>query len=122
MTVNQAISYVDSIKPNAIPQGMKLRWLSQLEGRIVEEIMLMAPAEGETYVYTSDDLGSELMVNSPHDDIYTWWLQAQIDLANGEYDKAGNTMQMFNATWSGFLRWFCNLYDPANGYESEGYL
>lgn len=121
MTVNEAITYADTIKPNAISQAIKLRWLSQVEGRIAEEIMLMSPAEGKTYFYTADDLGKELLVDHPHDDIYTWWLQAQIDLANEEYDKAQATMDMFNATWAGYLRWFCNLYDPVQGYESEGY-
>jgi hypothetical protein len=59
------------------------------------------------------------LADSPHDDLYTWWLQAQVDLANGEYDRAQNTMAVFNNTWGEFVRWFAQRYDPAQGYPTE---
>jgi hypothetical protein len=118
LTVGQAIGFVDEVKPNAFSQGVKLRWLSQLEGRLALEVFLMSPEEAEAdYAYTADDLGKTLLVSMPYDDLYTWWLQAQIDLANGEYDKARNTMAVFNAAWTAFVCWFCQRYDPAQGYE-----
>lgn len=120
MTVKEAIDYADLMKPNAIPQAVKIRWISQLDGRVSQEIMLMAPAEMELFNYDEDQTGHTLLVDPPHDDIYPAWLQAQIDLANNEYDRASNTMQVFNAMWSRFLRWFCQLYDPIEGYETEG--
>ena len=119
MTVKEAIDYADLVKPNAIPQSVKLRWLSQLEGRIAAEIFLMSAIESRTYVYDENKLGYELLIYPPHDDIYTSWLEAQIDLANGEYDRAANTMQLFDSKWRNFVRWFGNRYDPAQGYRKE---
>jgi len=118
MTVQQAISYLDSVKPNAFPTEVKLRWLSAIEGRLAAEVFLMAPEEVETRcAFTEEDLSKELLAGLPYDDLYTWYLQAQVDLANGEYDRARNTMAVFNALWSQFVVWFAQRYDPAQGYE-----
>ena len=118
MTVQQAISYLDDVKPNAFSQAVKLRWLSSLEGRLANEVFLMAPEEAEeNYTYTEADQNKQLLVGMPYDDLYTWWLQAQVDLANGEYDRARNTLAIFNALWSQFVCWFSQRYDPAQGYE-----
>ena len=111
MTVQQALDYVDSVKPNAFTQAVKLGWLSGIEGRIALEIHLLAP-EDIPEEYTSGDLSKELAAAHPYTGIYTWWLQAQIDLANGEYDRAQNTMAMFNAAWAEYLRWYAQKYDP----------
>lgn len=120
MTVGQAITYLDGVKPNAFSQAVKLRWLSALEGRVANEVFLMAPEEvEENYQYTSDDLSKDLLVGFPYDDLYTWWLQAQVDLANGEYDRAQNTMAVFNSFWTQFVCWFAQRYEPAQGYEVD---
>ena len=118
MTVQQAINALDDVKPNAFSQNTKLRWLSVLDGRLANEVFLMAPDEvEENYNYTSANLSDNLLVGMPYDDLYIWWMQAQADLANGEYDKAQNTMAVFNQLWEQFVRWFCQRYDPIQGYE-----
>jgi hypothetical protein len=120
MTVQEAIDFVDEIKPNAFSDKIKLRWINQIEGRIALELLLKTREEAEEdYQYSLEELETDLLIGSPHDDVYTWWLQAQIDLANGEYDKAANTMAVFNAAWSGLARWFLQAYDPdMNGTPS----
>lgn len=111
MTVGGAITYLDSVKPNAFSQNVKLGWLSEIERKIALEIHLLEP-EAIPEEYTSSDLTEDLAVDSPYTGVYTWWLQAQVDLANGEYDRAQNTMAMFNNAWSEYLRWYCQKYDP----------
>ena len=120
MTVREAIAYLDDVKPNAFTEAVKLRWINQIEGRLASEVFLMAPPEMGQFDYTADEMDHGLLLDAPYDDIYTWWLQAQADLANGEYDRAQNTMTVFNDTWHDFVRWFCQRYDPAQGYISEG--
>lgn len=121
MTVRQAIEYVDTVKPNAFPETVKVAWLAGLEGRLAAEIFHMAPLEIRRhfdYRYPAD-MDTELLVEPPHDDIYTLWLEAKVDYANGEYDKYQNTMESYNGHYADFLRWFCGLYDPVQGYFSE---
>lgn len=113
MTVQQALSYVDGVKPNAFSQAVKLNWLSEIEGKIALEIHLETPESLEDWLpYTAADLAETLKVGVPYTGVYTWYLQAQVDLANGEYDKAQNTMAMFNNAWAEYLRWYCQRYDP----------
>lgn len=112
MTVQQALGYVDSVKPNAFTQDTKLGWLSEIEGKIALEIHLVEPEMLDYLPYTVADLTEALQVGVPYTGVYTWYLQAQIDLANGEYDRAQNTMAMFNNSWSEYLRWYCQKYDP----------
>ena len=61
-----------------------------------------------------DGSGSILLVEPPHCKIYPEYIMARIDYANGEYDKYANTMQMFNAFWGEFSRWFARMYRPAD--------
>ena len=117
MTIRQAIERVDEIKPNAFSDKTKVEWLSALEGRLAADVFLMAVAEIRLLEYKHpDDMDTELLVKYPHDDIYTYWLQARIDEANGEYNKFMNTAELYNEAYGNFVRWFGQTYDPAQGY------
>ena len=106
--------------PIAFTERVKFEWLNALEGKIAADLFLLAPAEIRALHYNyPEDMETELLVGPPHDDIYTLYLQAKIDEANGEYNKYSNTMQIYNEYYGTFLRWFCGQYDPAQGYISE---
>lgn len=70
-----------------------------------------------TFVF--DGSQAVLMVRPPHDKIYSDYLTAMIDYANGEYDKYQNTMQMFNAHWGEYARWYARNFRPADRPPSE---
>lgn len=113
MKVGEAIAYLDEVKPNAFSRGVKLGWLSEIEGKLALEIRLETMESLEDWLpYAAADMTAELRAGFPYTGVYTWWLQAQVDLANGEYDKAQNTMAMFNNAWAEYLRWYCQRYDP----------
>lgn len=102
MKIIEAINYIDELKPNGYSQPMKVRWLSLLEGKIMSEII------GTTGFAGYDDdtpLDTELTVSYPYDEVYTYWLEAQIDYANGEYPRYNNSMAMFNTAYSAFERY-----------------
>ncbi len=119
MKIKDAIQYADEMKPNAISTAVKVRWLAQLEGRLAADVFLMTAKEFPNFQYTEADMETELLVAPPHDDIYTLWLCAKIDEANGEYDKYQNSMQTYNEHYSNFVCWFARTYEPAQGYISE---
>ena len=120
MKIKDAIAWADEVKPNAFTERVKFEWLNALEGKIAADLFLLAPAEIRALHYNyPDDMETELLVDPPHDDIYTLYLQAKIDEANGEYNKYSNTMQIYNEYYGTFLRWFCGQYDPAQGYIGE---
>lgn len=116
MTIREAIAMADEMKPNAFSTATKVFWLSRLDGTIAAELMLMAQGEQENFKYSADNLDQELLVNPPYDDLYLYWLEAQIDYQNGEYDKYDNTMQRYNKRLSAFCKWFRDYWDPVQGY------
>ena len=90
MTVLEAIGLADEMKPNSVPQGMKVRWLCVLDGLIWRNVFRTHGRRGAFQPYDPDtDLHRELLVKAPYDTLYRRWLEAQIDLSNG--NKSGTT-------------------------------
>lgn len=116
MTLNEVIQHVNEIKPNAFPESAKIRWLSQLEGRIASEIFLMAPAELQQFRYSAEDKDHELLVSPPYDDIYVAFLTAKVDSKNGEFNKLSTAAQAYNRQWDELSAYIGNLYNPSAGY------
>lgn len=113
MILSEVIDRVDAIKPNAFDNDAKTMWINECEGMVQTEVFLLATEEIITYTY-ADDESAELLVRPPHDKLYISYLMAMIDFANGEYNKYQNTMQLFNAQFSEFMRWFAQNYRPAD--------
>lgn len=114
--LKEIIQRVDSLKPNGFEPNVKLRWISQLDGKIAADIMLMDISELQQFNYRyPEDLEAQPLARFPHDDVYEYWLEAQIDAANGEYNRYQNSMALFNESYANFLRWFANKYEPSQG-------
>ena len=115
MTISAAINKIDALKPNTYTEDDKVKWLSTLDGTIKKEI-IDTHEGGEDIVFNGYDYDTstetELLVESPHDDIYIRWLEAQIDYANGEYGKYSNAMVMFNSAYSTFERFYNRNHMP----------
>lgn len=119
-TLKSVIEYVDEIKPNAFSNEAKTQWVNECEGLVQTEVLLLADTELISYSYNTDK-DKELLVKHPHVKIYWAYLTAMIDFANGEYNKYQNTMQMFNAFFGEYMRWFALWYHPADTHgENDG--
>ncbi len=114
MRIGDVISYVDRIKPNAFDTADKLLWLNEVEGLVQTEIMLLAVDDMVEYT-PETDLSTELLLRTPHDKIYRSYLVAMIDLANGEYDRYANTVEVFNVQFAELSCWYADRYRPADG-------
>ena len=102
MTILEAISRVDSVKPNSYSQTEKIAWLSRIDATIKNEIIdTHEGAENITFNgYDNDtDTNTELLVPAPYDEVYIRYLEMQIDYANNEYGKYNNSMVMYNAAY-----------------------
>lgn len=111
---------VAELRPHSFGDDRLLRWLNLLEGKIAADVFLMSIGDIQNLKYRlPEDMETELLVNHPHDDIYEYWLMAQIDMANGEFDRYQNSMAMYNAALDSFTAWFAQTYEPAQGYITE---
>jgi hypothetical protein len=108
MTINDAITEIDTIKPNQYPDELKVRWLSVLEGKIIDEIILTHQLAEvvEFNGYSIDDMDTELIVPDTYSDVYIYYLQAMIDATNNEGTRYSSSMQQFNAAWQDFANYY----------------
>lgn len=105
MTIREAISRTDEVKPNAYSEARKIMWLSELDGMIKTEI-IDTHQGGESVSFAGYDIDTdttkELIVPSPYDVLYLRYLEMKIDYSNGEYGKYNNSMVMFDAAYTAF--------------------
>lgn len=119
MTINEAITQIDSLKTNTYTSTEKIGWLSRADLMIKKNII--DTHEGTEDVrfegYTEDtDLNTALLVPAPFDEMYIRYLEAQIDYFNGEYAKYNNSIIMFNAAYEAYA----NYYNKMNMPKSAG--
>lgn len=115
MTINEAVSLVDRMRPNQFDFETKVKWLSKLDGMVFREIL--QTHEGNTVEsftgYSSAETETELLIPYPYDeDIYGYFLQAQIDSENGEMAKYNQSITMYNGAFKLFQDWYNRTHLP----------
>jgi hypothetical protein len=115
MTIFEAITKINEIKPNSYPQSVKIGWLDTLDRTVKGKII--DTHEGAEAVkfegYTEDtDLSTQLLIPAPYDEVYVFWLESKIDYSNGEYGRYNNTVAMFNTAYAEFDRYYNRTHMP----------
>lgn len=117
MTVREAIALVDRLKPNKFSEADKVKWLSDIDGLIVRELVdshenspLQGEFEGYADLATSGD--TELLAPYPYDILYRWYLESQIDLGNMEIAKYNNSKTLFNNAYLNFTDHYNRTHMP----------
>lgn len=97
MTINEAMDTVDVLQPNTFSRTEKLAWLSRAEGLIKAQILDTCVDAPDFAGYGPDtDPDTVLLLSAPWDEIYLRYLQAQMDLANGEVTRYENSAALYN--------------------------
>lgn len=116
MTITEAIARVDALKPNRFETIDKVKWLSELDGKIkIEVIDTHEGAEIGNFIPYNEqtDLNNtELLAKEPHENIYVLWLEAKIDYYNAEYNRYNNSSIAFNSAYSEFVRYYHKTHMP----------
>ena len=115
MTIHEAITKVDQLKPNQYTPAQKIAWLSLLDGKIFRE--LIANHDGGISAfdgYPEDaDQETQLLVPDPWaSEIYNYWLQSMIDRENGEINKYNVTSALYNGAYLDFSGWYGRNHMP----------
>lgn len=115
MTIMEAISRIDILKPNSYTEKEKILWLSQLDGIVKKGIIdAYEGCEDITFEgYTGDTpTTTELLVPPPYDDIYLKWLEMQMDYTNAEYGKYNNVVKAYNVAYKAYASWYSRNHMP----------
>lgn len=119
MTLQEAISRTDELKPNAYTEKEKILWLSKLDWMLVRNIIRNHDGDqmDDFAGYSeSTDMSTELIAPEPFDSMYILWLQAQIDLANAEYSRYNASISLFTAEYNAYG----DFYTASNMPKSRG--
>lgn len=115
MTLNEAIELVDRLKPNQYDFEIKVGWLSKLDGMIFREV-IQTHAGSPIIHFRGYDLAcpdAVLLVPYPYDeDVYNYFLQAQIDKENGEMAKYNQSISLYNNSYKTFCDWYNRTHLP----------
>lgn len=118
MTIDQAIALCDALRPNGYPRGLKVGWLSKLDGRIFRELLMThadCPSDSFTGYEDTTDGATQLLVPAPYcDDIYNYFLQAQIDKENGETTRYNQSITMYNAAFRAYENHYHRCHLPVS--------
>ena len=115
MKISEALAQIDSLLPNTYPQLDKVRWLSNLDSK-VKTLIIDTHEGGEGVTFSSydgtTDLNTELLIPAPFDEIYLRWLEAQIHLANSEYERHNNAIEGYNTVWVAYQNYYNRTHMP----------
>lgn len=116
MTLGEAIRLVDTLKPNQYSEAQKVAWLSECDAGIWKNIIDThehGPETPEQFRgYTTDDMGATLLAAAPHDLMYRYYLEMQIDLYNKEISNYNNTANIYNRAYADFASWYNREHMP----------
>lgn len=115
MTIQYAIDYVNRTKHNACDRRDLISCLSRLDHRVKLQIMDTHENE-ENISFTgydeTTDVGTQLLVPVPYDEMYLRYLEAEIDRMNGQEDDYNNAIDLFNRLWQEFKHWYNRTHMP----------
>ena len=104
-TLQQALTRIDAICPNAWNETAKLLWLNECESMIQTRILGTAPEQCITYD-ADTDRSTKLLVPAPFDRLYVYYVIAMCDYAAHETAHYTDSMMLFNAALDEYAKWY----------------
>ena len=104
-TLQQTLTRIDAICPNAWDETAKLLWLNECESMIQTRILGTAPEQCITYD-ADTDRSTKLLVPAPFDRLYVYYVIAMCDYAAHETAHYADSMMLFNAALDEYAKWY----------------
>ena len=124
MTCADVIAEVDRNEPNQYDLLQKLKWLSTLDGKVLDEIVMThRRAEQETMIAGGQcslppyhDPTCTLLIADPYgSEIYTSYLQMMIAKENAERARFNDERAIFESAWQQYGEWYNRTHRPLTG-------
>ena len=116
MTIQEALDQIDELKVNTYSTHQKIRWLSDLDGKVWNEIVLAhegVPA-GTVFRGYDDATPTDTVLIAPgaYAEIYRHWLAAQIDDNNRDTQEYSKSMIRYNQAWHDLAAYWTRTHMP----------
>lgn len=108
MTLKDAITQADNMRPNAIDDTVKAGFIYQLEGEFAE--IMGVPVPENAFDAAEDD--PTLLMPYPKDHCYVYYCAAMIDHYNSDMDLYRNDMELANQARADAMAWWRRHHTP----------
>ena len=116
MTLQEALDLCDEMKPNMMSRKLKMKYLTEIEQLIFDEIVMKHehdPELTEKPVYTEDsDPGTELLIPDPYAGLYVYWLMTKVDIQNQEDARYNIDRMHFENAYNQMSDWYTREHMP----------
>lgn len=100
------IERLDLLEPNDYSPEQKLRWLSELDGKLYLEVVKTHAGAFAPYPPCYESGEEELLVSEPYgESLYYHYLQAMVAAENGENQRYNRRMTLFNSALADWTNW-----------------
>ena len=110
MTPAKAMEMADELRPNGIGEELKRQWLTDIEGECVEHMNRHEGGNAAPWVCTEDEDGTEMILSEPYEMAYVYKLMAEIDRAQGEFERANSEATVSNGYLEDWKAWYRRTY------------
>ena len=111
MTIREIINRADEMRNNDISQSLQIRWLSELDELIFEELVLTHEgALPREFPYKSDT--DILIAPDRFRDMYELYLCAKVDYCQNETERFENDNALFERAFNMFKYWYHENHLP----------
>ena len=107
MKVKEVIKRAKALRMNTVSEEQKAAWVIDLDGQLAEMFGVNAPENK----WPAED--QQLLMPSPHDEIYQLYLICKIDYYNQEMSMYANDLSMYNAALKEACAWYRRKNRPS---------
>lgn len=111
-TINEVMERVGQVRPNAIDEQVKARWLIELDGRVYQETTMADDPDTLPPKRWPEDGDKPLLVLEPRDNVYDLYLTAMIQFYMREYSDYNNTVDQFTKAYQDYRAWYRRTHKP----------
>lgn len=113
MTINEVLDEVDRIaKNNSIDRNQKIKWLDRLDRSIFNDLLQYKKDNIETFdgYDVDDDEDTELLAVEPYDELYVYYVLAQINLVQQEVKYYNNNIAVYEEKYRNYRNFINRTY------------
>ena len=101
MTVREILDVIDTTVKNEADEALKVRWIKDVEGRVLCEVLKRSPDELGA-VLSEDDV---LSVPEAYAGMYVIFVASMIEFSKGNYDAYAKLCKEFERAFELYARW-----------------
>lgn len=105
MNIGQCVARVDTLRPNAISEGEKIRWAYDLDAQLRREFYPRYAPVGRASADT-EEVGKNyiLSASGPYEELYVFYVAGKVDLANQELELYNADTALFRSALDDFRK------------------